>query len=176
MKLQGLPAPRRTPARCRLESLGLTGRMLMDLLTPRERRSFYILALVMLLVGILETAGIASILPFMAVLAEPARIEHSHQLAAVYHGLGFTSVNSFLVLLGLVTFLMTMVGIGMHILSIFSISRFTTAVLLHAELPAAAGLPQPALLLVPQPPQRRPRQGGAVGGRQRRRASRSCRR
>ena len=98
----------------------------MDLLTPRERRGFYVLAVIMLLVAVLETAGIASILPFMAVLAEPARIEHSHQLAAVYHGLGFTSVNAFLVLLGLATFLMTMLGIGMHVLSIFPISRFTT--------------------------------------------------
>ena len=37
--------------------------------------------------------------------------------------------------------------------------------LLHAELPAARGIFEPALFLVPQPPQRRPRQGGAVGGR-----------
>ena len=109
-----------------LTSIGLSGRMLMDLLTPRERRGFYVLAVIMLLVAVLETAGIASILPFMAVLAEPARIEHSHQLAAVYHGLGFQSVNAFLVALGLATFLMTIAGIGMHVLSIFSISRFTT--------------------------------------------------
>ena len=110
----------------RLASVGLSGRMLMDLLTPRERRGFYVLAVIMLLVAVLETAGIASILPFMAVLAEPARIEHSHQLAAVYHGLGFQSVNAFLVALGLATFLMTIAGISMHVLSIFSISRFTT--------------------------------------------------
>jgi len=104
----------------------LTGRMLMDLLLPRERRSFYLLVVVMLLVGIFETAGIASILPFMAVLAEPARIEHSQHLAAIYHGLGFTTVEGFLVLLGLATFTMTMIGIVMHILSIYTISRFTT--------------------------------------------------
>ena len=41
--------------------------------------------------------------------------------------------------------------------------------LLHAEHAAARRLPEPALCLVPQPPQRRSRQGGAVGGRQRRR-------
>jgi len=104
----------------------MSGRMLMDLLTPRERRGFLGLALIMLLVGILETAGIASILPFMAVLAEPDRIEHSARLAAVYHGLGFGSVNAFLVLLGVLTFLMTIIGIGMHIVSIYTITRFTT--------------------------------------------------
>ena len=82
--------------------------MLMDLLTPRERRGFYVLAVIMLLVAVFETAGIASILPFMAVLAEPARIEHSRQLAAVYDGLGFPSANAFLVFLGIATFLMMM--------------------------------------------------------------------
>jgi ABC-type multidrug transport system fused ATPase/permease subunit len=125
MKLKGLSRPPLNPG-APTPPLSLTGRMLMDLLTARERRGFLGLATIMLLVGILETAGIASILPFMAVLAEPARIEQNQQLAAVYHGLGFESVNAFLVLLGFLTFAMTMVGIAMHILSIFSISRFTT--------------------------------------------------
>ena len=53
----------------------------MDLLTPRERRGFYFLAVIMLLVALFETAGIASILPFMAVLAEPDEIQHSAHLA-----------------------------------------------------------------------------------------------
>ena len=50
------------------------------LLTARERRKFSWLVLVMLLVGIFETAGVASVLPFMAVLAEPERIQTSAQL------------------------------------------------------------------------------------------------
>ena len=94
--------------------------MLMDLLTPRERRSFYVLALIMLLVALFETAGVASILPFMAVLAEPAKIQHNGHLAALYTGLHFTSANGFLVFLGLGTFLMTMLGIVMHILSLYT--------------------------------------------------------
>ena len=126
MKLKGLNRLPPNAGEIGSASLPQSGRMLMDLLTARERRGFYILALVMLLVGIFETAGIASILPFMAVLAEPSRIEHTHRLAVIYHGLGFTSVGAFLVLLGFATFLLTMVGIVMHILSIYSISRFTS--------------------------------------------------
>ena len=41
----------------------------------------------MLLVALFETAGVASILPFMAVLAEPDKIQHSAHLAALYNGL-----------------------------------------------------------------------------------------
>jgi ABC-type multidrug transport system fused ATPase/permease subunit len=102
-----------------------TFRMLMDLLTPRERRGFYILAGIMLLVALFETAGVASILPFMAVLAEPDKIQHNAHLASLYNGLHFTSATNFLVFLGLGTFLMTMLGIVMHILSLYTVTRFT---------------------------------------------------
>ena len=102
-----------------------TFRMLMGLLTARERRKFSWLVLVMLLVGIFETAGVASILPFMAVLAEPDRIQSSAQLSAIYDALNFTSVPGFLIFLGLGTFVMTMMGIGMHLLSLYTITRFT---------------------------------------------------
>ena len=101
-----------------------TFRMLLGLLTARERRKFSWLVLVMLLVGIFETAGVASILPFMAVLAEPDRIQTSAQLSAIYDALNFTSVPGFLIFLGLGTFVMTMMGIGMHLLSLYTITRF----------------------------------------------------
>ena len=51
-----------------------TFRKLRDLLTPRERRGLSC-SLVILLVGIFETFGIASVLPFMAVLSQPERIQ-----------------------------------------------------------------------------------------------------
>jgi ABC-type multidrug transport system fused ATPase/permease subunit len=101
-----------------------TYRMLMDLLTARERRKFSWLVLVMLLVGIFETAGVASILPFMAVLAEPERIQESARLAAIYEALRFQSTEGFLIFLGIGTFVMTMLGIGMHLLSLYTITRF----------------------------------------------------
>ena len=102
-----------------------TARMMLDLLTPKERRSLYLVGLFMLLVGLFETAGVASILPFMAVLAEPERIQHSAHLALLYNALHFTSAQHFLVFLGAGTFLVTMLGIVMHIISLHTITRFT---------------------------------------------------
>ena len=101
-----------------------TFRMLLGLLGARERRKFTWLVLIMLLVGIFETAGVASILPFMAVLAEPARIQTSSQLSAIYEALNFTSTQGFLIFLGLGTFVMTMLGIIMHLVSLYTITRF----------------------------------------------------
>ena len=111
--------------RDRFERMIKTFRMLMDLLTPRERRGFYVLTAIMLLVALFETAGVASILPFMAVLAEPAKIHTNGHLSTLYTALHFTSANGFLVFLGIGTFLMTMLGIVMHILSLYTITRFT---------------------------------------------------
>ena len=102
-----------------------TFRMLLDLLTSKERRAFYIVGGFMLLVGIFETAGVASILPFMAVLAEPAKIQTNAHLSMIYEALHFSSAQGFLVFLGIGTFLMTMLGIVMHILSLYTVTRFT---------------------------------------------------
>ena len=45
------------------------------LLTPRERFHGGILIIVLVLMGIPEVAGIASIMPFIAVLATPVLVE-----------------------------------------------------------------------------------------------------
>ncbi len=101
-----------------------TFRKLSDLLTPRERRWFYVLILLSMAVGVLETVGVASILPFMAVLSEPERIQENAQLAWAYDRLGFTSTNGFMIFLGLATFAVVITGIFAHIFSIYAIGRF----------------------------------------------------
>ena len=52
-----------------------TFRKLLDLLTPAERRRSYLLVVLIMLEGLVQIVGIASILPFLAVLANPEVIE-----------------------------------------------------------------------------------------------------
>ena len=101
-----------------------TFRKLSDLLTPRERRWFYVLILLSMGVGVLETVGVASILPFMAVLGEPERIAENARLAWVYDRLGFTTTDSFLIFLGVCTFVVVITGILAHIFLLYAIGRF----------------------------------------------------
>ena len=54
-----------------------TYRKLLDLLTPRERRNFYILLVMIVLMGIFQMLTVASILPLMFVLQHPAIVETS---------------------------------------------------------------------------------------------------
>ena len=75
--------------------------------------------------GLFETFGIASVLPFMAVLSQPERIETTPKLAAVYDALGFASPQHFLIFLGLGSFVFVLMGVFTHILSLYSIARFS---------------------------------------------------
>ena len=64
--------------------------------------------------------------------SRPTRIS-----SAIYDGLDFTSARGFLIFLGLGTFLMTMIGIVMHILSLYTITRFTNECSYMLSTPAA---------------------------------------
>jgi len=44
---------------------------LWDLLTPSERRKFFLVLGMVMLMAALETAGVVSIMPFLAVLGNP---------------------------------------------------------------------------------------------------------
>ncbi|WP_224981906.1 ABC transporter ATP-binding protein [Geomonas agri] len=74
------------------------------LLTKEERRRFIFLVLFMIVMGLIDVAGIASIMPFMAVVANPKVIETNVYLSWAYHGFGFTSTTRFLISLGFVVF------------------------------------------------------------------------
>lgn len=98
-------------------------RKIFSLITPRERRQVYWLLLAILVMGLLETTGIASIMPFMAVLANPEVIETNKFLSQAYVITGLTSHNQFLFFLGLVVLSVLIVS--------NSFSAFTTGFLLR---------------------------------------------
>lgn len=102
-------------------------KQMLDVLQPQERRTFYLLVGVLLIVGLFETAGVASVLPFMAVLSEPNNIQKSHGLSLLYNTFGFTNTQNFLIFLGAGTFLVVMLGIFAQIFSLYAILRFSNA-------------------------------------------------
>lgn len=93
------------------------------LITSQERKQAYWLLLAILIMGLLETTGIASIMPFMAVLANPEIIETNKFLYQIYTITGLTSHNQFLFFLG--------VGVLFVLLVSNSFSAFTTWLLLR---------------------------------------------
>ena len=119
-------APRPTPPQQDSTRMMIeTFRKLRDLLVPRERRGLYLLLGILMVGGLFETFGIASVLPFMAVLSQPERIQTTPQLAAIYDALGFASPQHFLIFLGVGSFLFVLMGVLTHILSLYAIARFS---------------------------------------------------
>lgn len=76
-----------------------TFRKLRALLSPREQRQALLLLGMMLVLGVVEMAGVASIFPLIAVLSDPSLVESNPWLKLAYDTLGFTSLNPFFILL-----------------------------------------------------------------------------
>ncbi len=100
-------------------------RKLRDLLEPWERRRFLLLLSMMLVMGILETIGIASILPFMAVLSRPSMIETNSYLTWLYETFDFTSPENFLIFLGVGVFCLIVFGQIFKAFTQYATYRFT---------------------------------------------------
>src|SRR5680860_795978 len=77
-----------------------TYRKVLRLLTPRERKRGALVLGMVVIMALLETAGVASVAPFLSVLGNPSMVETNPILSRLYTGLGFASTDSFLMLLG----------------------------------------------------------------------------
>jgi ABC-type multidrug transport system fused ATPase/permease subunit len=100
-------------------------RKLLDLLTPAERRRALLVLFSSLVMALLETAGVASIMPFLAVLGNPVLIQENMVLSALYEGFGFATEESFLLALGAGAFFLVVMGAAARIVARYAIIRFT---------------------------------------------------
>jgi ABC-type multidrug transport system fused ATPase/permease subunit len=80
-------------------------RKLNDLLDARERRLAWLVFALMLITAMLETVGVASVMPFISVLSNPDVVQNNRFLNSIYEFLGFQSTDAFLLFLGVVVFL-----------------------------------------------------------------------
>lgn len=96
------------------------------LLDARERRNAWIVLGVIILGALASAVMVGSVMPFLAVLAEPSRIETTPALAWAYDALGFTSVYTFLVGLGLASFAVILLSSIIQIAKTWAVARFAT--------------------------------------------------
>lgn len=94
-----------------------TLRNLFRILSPRERRQVMMLVPLLGLVALVEVVGIASIMPFLAIVADPTAVETNETLAWLYRAGGFTETRGFLIALGVLMFCFI---VGSNALSAFS--------------------------------------------------------
>ncbi len=73
---------------------------LLYLLSKRERKQAFLLLLLSVIIAVVDAAGVASILPFMAVMSDPEVIKTNSTLSQAYEYFAFSSERDFLVFLG----------------------------------------------------------------------------
>lgn len=80
-----------------------TFRKILDILTPHERRRLWLVFAGVLASALLEVVGIASILPFLTLVANPNAIQDNSYLSWLFTEFEFSSDNRFMLFLGILT-------------------------------------------------------------------------
>ena len=101
-------------------------RKIFDLLDRRERGRFLLLLLMILVMGMLDVVGVASILPFLAVLANPEVIYENAYLSGLYQFFDFPHDRAFLIFLGASVFVLVVVSLAFKTLTMYALMRFST--------------------------------------------------
>jgi ATP-binding cassette, subfamily B, bacterial PglK len=102
-----------------------TCQQLYDLLDHRERRRAGILFVMVILSAVLDVVGIASILPFLGAVSDPESVQTSALLAPLYRTLAFENDTHFLIALGVMVFVLVVLGAVAKILVIYAMARFS---------------------------------------------------
>ncbi|MET0028531.1 MAG: ABC transporter ATP-binding protein [Candidatus Thiodiazotropha sp.] len=98
---------------------------LYTLLTSEQRRDVWFVLVLTLFMAILDTVGIASILPFITVLTDPDVVNTNEFLKTVYDLFGFSSVDQFQYALGVGTFCLLISSVLIRSLTLWAQLRFT---------------------------------------------------
>ena len=94
------------------------------LLSPHEKRRGVVVLLMVIIMALLETVGVASVMPFLSVLGNPEAVKTHALLASIYDGLGFESVDQFLMALGAAAFALIVFSALFRALTIYAMTRW----------------------------------------------------
>lgn len=100
---------------------------LLDFLSPSERKRAGLLMGMILVMAFLDMLGVASILPFIAVLTNPSLVETNSILSLSYKfsaNLGVSSIEQFLFFLGLLVFVLLIFSLAFKAATTYAQTRF----------------------------------------------------
>jgi len=96
-----------------------------ELLTVRERKRLYLLFVVMVVSAVIEVVGIASIMPFLALITNPSLVEDNAILNWIYTNLNFESTNRFLIFTGVMVLIILIASNLLVFLTNWGLARFS---------------------------------------------------
>lgn len=114
---------RESPDSCRLMNRAFF-RDVGSLLQGRERRTLFWLVGLVAVTAIVETVGVAAILPFMSLVAAPELTLSSPRFASLADAIGATSARETLIVVGLGVLLLLAVSTSLSAITSWSLLRF----------------------------------------------------
>ena len=101
---------------------------LFNLLSSYQRRRFYILQLLVILMTIVEILGVASIIPFMALVGDMTQLQQDTFIAKFYQISGINSESQFVFILGICVLIMLFISMIISIFTIWGLSMFANKI------------------------------------------------
>lgn len=98
---------------------------LKELLTPEQWKQYSLLQAYFILTGFVQVAGVGSIAPFVALVADPGLVQRHPIAARVYQALGFSNDTELLVAVALFTMALIAISNAIAAGSIWLIMRFS---------------------------------------------------
>jgi ABC-type multidrug transport system fused ATPase/permease subunit len=99
-------------------------RKVLDLLDAGERRRLYMVLAMILCMAVVDAAGVASVLPFLAMVMNPAVIHENAILSGLYAAGGFAGDKQFLAAFGFAVFLFYVFSLSFKAVTIYVMTRF----------------------------------------------------
>lgn len=101
---------------------------LFSLLSPKQRNNFYLLQVLVVLMSFMEVIGVASIIPFMALVGDMSQLQEDTIAAKVYQASGINSESQFLFLTGVGVLVMLFLSSVVSMFTTWKMSMFATRV------------------------------------------------
>lgn len=96
------------------------------ILTPLDKRKLGIVSILVIFMTIIESIGVVSIMPFLAVLANPENAQQNFLLKKIYVLLGVNNSNQFIVYLGGISLFIVVFSAILKIVTQYSLNRFSS--------------------------------------------------
>tara|TARA_B100000073_G_C23737947_1_gene572849 strand:- start:1651 stop:3447 length:1797 start_codon:yes stop_codon:yes gene_type:complete len=101
---------------------------LFKLLSPNQRKRFYVLQFLVIVMSVVEILGVASIIPFMALVGDMSQLQQDTFIAQIYKQSGSSSESEFVFLIGLCVLGLLFISMIISIFTIWGLSMFANRI------------------------------------------------
>ncbi|MBI1451850.1 ATP-binding cassette domain-containing protein [Acinetobacter chengduensis] len=96
------------------------------ILTPLDKKKLGVVSILVIFMTIIESIGVVSIMPFLAVLANPESIQQNFLLKKIYNFFQAQNSNQFIIYLGVISLVIVILSALLKILTQYALNRFSS--------------------------------------------------